>query len=133
MEMIPLLGENVTQGLIIGIIIGAVFQLATKAIRLILIIQFVTLKWLEARNIIVIDYHRLTAGLLGKEEFVIQEAQSMLDSLLEIGIFGGALALGFFVGRKITKWYLDAIKSLSIESATRWMADVPGFEPGSPA
>ena len=98
-----MLGENVTQGLIIGIIIGAVFQLATKAIRLILIIQFVTLKWLEARNIIVIDYHRLTAGLLGKEEFVIQEAQSMLDSLLEIGIFGGALALGFFVGRKITK------------------------------
>ena len=103
MEIIPLLGENVTQGLIIGIIIGAVFQLATKAIRLILIIQFVTLKWLEARNIIVIDYHRLTAGLLGKEEFVIQEAQSMLDSLLEIGIFGVALALGFFVGRKITK------------------------------
>jgi len=103
MEIIPLLGENVTQGLIIGIIIGAVFQLATKAIRLILIIQFVTLKWLEARNIIVIDYHRLTAGLLGKEEFVIQEAQSMLDSLLEIGIFGVALALGFFVGGKITK------------------------------
>ena len=103
MEIIPLLGENVTQGLIIGIIIGAVFQLATKAIRLILIIQFVSLKWLEARNIIVIDYHRLTAGLLGKEEFVIQEAQSVLVSLLEIGIFGIALALRFFISRVITK------------------------------
>jgi uncharacterized membrane protein (Fun14 family) len=103
MEIIPLLSENVTQGLIIGTIIGAVFQLATKAIRLILIIQFVTIKWLEARNIIVIDYHRLTAGLLGKEEFVLQEAQSMFDSLVEMGVFGGALALGFFIGRKITK------------------------------
>ena len=103
MDIIPLLGENVTQGLIIGIIIGAVFQLATKAIRLILIVQFITIKWLEARNIIVIDYHRLTAGLLGKEDFVLQEAQTMLDSLIEMGIFGGALALGFFFGRKITK------------------------------
>jgi hypothetical protein len=40
---------------------------------------------------------------LGKEEFVLQEAQSMLDSLVEMGVFGGALALGFFIGRKITK------------------------------
>ena len=55
----------------------------------------------EARNIIVIDYHRLTAGLLGKEDFVLR--QTMLDSLIEMGIFGGALALGFFIGRKITK------------------------------
>tara|TARA_B100000900_G_scaffold383520_1_gene371519 strand:- start:418 stop:729 length:312 start_codon:yes stop_codon:yes gene_type:complete len=103
MDIIPLLGENVTQGLIIGITIGALFQLATKAIRLMLIIQFITIKWLEARNIIVIDYHRLTAGLLGKEDFVLQEAQTMLDSLIEMGIFGGALALGFIIGRKITK------------------------------
>ena len=103
MDIIPLLGENVTQGLIIGITIGALFQLATKAIRLMLIIQFITIKWLEARNIIVIDYHRLTAGLLGKEDFVLQEAQTMLDSLIEMGIFGAALALGFFLGRKITK------------------------------
>ena len=103
MDIIPLLSENVIQGLIIGTIIGAVFQLATKAIRLVLVIQFITIKWLEARNIIVIDYHRLTAGLLGKEDFVLGEAQSMLDSLVEMGIFGGALALGFFIGRKITK------------------------------
>jgi len=103
MDIIPLLGENVTQGLIIGITIGALFQLATKAIRLMLIIQFITIKWLEARSIIVIDYHRLTAGLLGKEDFVLQEAQTMLDSLIEMGIFGGALALGFIIGRKITK------------------------------
>ena len=56
MDIIPLLGENVTQGLIIGIIIGAVFQLASKAIRLILIVQFITIKWLEARNIICLLY-----------------------------------------------------------------------------
>jgi len=45
----------------------------------------------------------LTAGLLGREDFVLEEAQTMLDSLIEMGIFGGALALGFFIGRKITK------------------------------
>ncbi|MBL6744261.1 MAG: hypothetical protein ISP83_07795, partial [Candidatus Poseidonia sp.] len=95
MDIVALLGENITQGVFIGLIIGVVFQLASKTIRNILIVQFVLIKWLEARSILVIDWHRLTAGLVGQREFAIQEAQSMFDSLVEMGIFGGSLALGF--------------------------------------
>ena len=103
MDIVALLGENITQGVFIGLIIGVVFQLASKTIRTILIVQFVLLKWLEARSILVIDWHRLTAGLVGQREFAIQEAQSMFDSLVEMGIFGGSLALGFLIGRRLSK------------------------------
>ncbi|MBL6886976.1 MAG: hypothetical protein ISR24_06155 [Candidatus Poseidonia sp.] len=103
MDIVALLGENITQGVFIGLIIGVVFQLASKTIRTILIVQFVLIKWLEARSILVIDWHRLTAGLVGQREFAIQEAQSMFDSLVEMGIFGGSLALGFLIGRRLSK------------------------------
>ncbi|MBL6748641.1 MAG: hypothetical protein ISP85_06615 [Candidatus Poseidonia sp.] len=103
MDIVALLGENITQGVFIGLIIGVVFQLASKTIRNILIVQFVLIKWLEARSILVIDWHRLTAGLVGQREFAIQEAQSMFDSLVETGIFGGSLALGFLIGRRLSK------------------------------
>ena len=103
MDIASLLGENVTQGVIIGLIIGIVFQLASKTIRTILVIQFVLIKWLEARGILVVDWHRLTAGLLGQKEFAIQEAQSMFDSLVEMGVFSGSLVLGFLIGRKLSK------------------------------
>ena len=103
MDIVALLGENVTQGVVIGLIIGLVFQLASKTIRTFLIFQFILIKWLEARGIIVIDYHRLTAGLLGQKEFAIQEAQSMFESLIEMSVFGGALVLGFLIGRKLAK------------------------------
>ena len=103
MDIVALLGENITQGVFIGLIIGVVFQLASKTIRTILIVQFVLIKWLEARSILVIDWHRLTAGLVGQREFAIQEAQSMFDSLAEMGIFGGSLVLGFLIGRRLSK------------------------------
>lgn len=103
MDIASLLGENVTQGIIIGIIIGVAFQLASKTIRTILIVQFVLIKWLEARNILVIDWNRLTAGLVGQKEFAIQQTQSMFDSLVEMGVFGGSLFLGFLIGRRLTK------------------------------
>ena len=103
MDIVALLGENITQGVFIGLIIGVVFQLASETIRTILIVQFVLIKWLEARGILVIDWHRLTAGLVGQREFAIQEAQSMFDSLVEMGIFGGSLVLGFLIGRQLSK------------------------------
>ena len=103
MDIAALLTENVSQGLVIGLIIGVVFQLASKTIRTMLVVQFVLIKWLEARGILVVDWNRLSAGLIGQKEFAIQEAQSMFDSLVEMGVFGGSLALGFLIGSKITK------------------------------
>jgi uncharacterized membrane protein (Fun14 family) len=103
MDIAALLTENVSQGVVIGLIIGVVFQLASKTIRTMLVVQFVLIKWLEARSILVVDWNRLSAGLIGQREFAIQEAQSMFDSLVEMGVFGSSLALGFLIGRKITK------------------------------
>jgi len=103
MDITALLAENLVQGVLIGLLVGALFQLASKAIRTMLIVQFILIKWLEARNILVVDWNRLTMGLVGQKEFVIQQSQSLFDSLVEMGIFGAAMALGFFIGRKLLK------------------------------
>ena len=62
MDIPALLAENIVQGFVIGLIIGLVLKMASKSVRNVLIIQFVLIKWLEARNIVVIDWNRLTYG-----------------------------------------------------------------------
>lgn len=103
MELVDLLSENIVQGLVIGFLLSLVFHMASKKLRIILLVQFVLLKWLEARNIIIIDWNRMTFGLIGNEDFVIGQALSLVESLIAMGIYGAALFVGFLVGRKIFK------------------------------
>jgi uncharacterized membrane protein (Fun14 family) len=103
MELVDLLSENIVQGLVIGYVLSLVFHMASKKLRIILLVQFVLLKWLEARNIIIIDWNRMTFGLLGNEDFVIGQALSLVESLIAMGIYSAALFVGFLVGRKIFK------------------------------
>jgi uncharacterized membrane protein (Fun14 family) len=103
MELVDLLSENIVQGLVIGFLLSLVFHMASKKLRIILLVQFVLLKWLEARNIIIIDWNRMTFGLLGNEDFVIGQALSLVESLIAMGIYSAALFVGFLVGRKIFK------------------------------
>ena len=85
MDIPALLVENIVQGFVIGLIIGLVLKMASKAVRNLLIIQFVLIKWLEARNIVIIDWNRLTYGLLGKEELVVDQTVRLVESLVEAG------------------------------------------------
>ena len=103
MDLPSLLAENITQGFIIGILVGLVVKLASKGVRNLLIVQFFLIKFLESRNILIIDWHRLTNGLIGKKEVVVGQAQDLLDTLVEMGVFGVALAGGFILTQRIFK------------------------------
>ena len=103
MDITTLLAENIVQGFIIGLLVGFVVRVASKAVRNLLILQFIGLKYLESRNIIIIDWHRLSNGLTGQQELAIGKAQEMIDTVVEMGIFGVALAAGFLLVQRIGK------------------------------
>ena len=103
MDITTLLAENIVQGFIIGLLVGFVARVASKAVRNLLILQFIGLKYLESRNIIIIDWHRLSNGLIGQQELAIGKAQEMIDTVVEMGIFGVALAAGFLLVQRIGK------------------------------
>ena len=103
MNITALLAENILQGFVIGLLIGFVVRVASKAIRNLLILQFIGLKYLESRNIVIIDWHRLSNGLIGQQELAIGKAQEMFDTLIEMGIFGAALAGGFLLAQRFGK------------------------------
>ena len=103
MDIPALLAENIVQGFVIGLIIGLVLKMASKSVRNVLIIQFVLIKCLEARNIVVIDWNRLTYGLLGQDQFVIGQTANLFESLVEMGIFGVAFAGGILLSQRLGK------------------------------
>ena len=103
MDLPSLLAENIVQGFIIGLLVGLVVRVASKAVRNLLIIQFIVLKYLESRNILIVDWNRLTNGLLGQKDLVIGEAQNLFDTAVEMGIFGAALAGGFLLAQRFGK------------------------------
>jgi len=103
MDITTLLAENIVQGFIIGLLVGFVVRVASKAVRNLLILQFIGLKYLESRNFIIIDWHRLSNGLIGQQELAIGKAQEMIDTVVEMGIFGVALAAGFLLVQRIGK------------------------------
>jgi uncharacterized membrane protein (Fun14 family) len=103
MDLPSLLAENIVQGFLIGLVVGLVVRVASKGIRNLLILQFVLLKFLESRNLLIIDWHRLTNGLIGQKELVIDQAQDLIDTVVEMGIFGAALAGGFLLAQRIGK------------------------------
>ena len=103
MDLPSLLAENIVQGFIIGLLVGLVVRVASKTVRNLLIIQFILLKYLESRNILIVDWNRLTNGLLGQKDMVIGEVQNLVDTAVEMGIFGTALAGGFLLAQRFGK------------------------------
>ena len=103
MNLPSLLAENISQGFIIGFLVCLVVKFASKGVRNLLIVQFILIKFLESRNIVIVDWHRLTNGLIGKEEVVVGQAQELLDTLVEMGVFGAALAGGFILAQRLFK------------------------------
>ncbi len=103
MDLMALLGEGIVQGLVLGVVFGLLLKLATKAVKTFLLVFFLFVKWLEARHIVIVDWYRLTNGVLGSEELVINQATELGESLIEMGAFGAALAGGFYLAHRITK------------------------------
>lgn len=103
MDVTTILTENIAVGFVVGFLIGILVKIASKAIRNLLILQLIIIKWLEARNILIVDWHRLTNGLIGQQELVLNQTTDMFESLIEMGVFGGALLGGFMLAKRIGK------------------------------
>ena len=87
-------GVAAFQGLIVGVITGLVFKMATNLLKWFILIEFALLKWLESRGIVVVDWERLTLGAIDIGIDATAQSQSILVSISEMGTFG----LGFFAG-----------------------------------
>ena len=87
-------GVAAFQGLIVGVVTGLVFKLATNLLKWFILIEFALLKWLESRGIVAVDWERMTLGLIDIGIDTSAQTQSLLVSISEMGSFG----LGFFAG-----------------------------------
>ena len=96
------LGSAAFQGLVLGIIAAFVFNFASKVIKILLIVQFIILKWLESRRIVIVDWSKISFGLIDETDLV-QQADSLLASLIETGSFGTAAIIGFMVTKSLIK------------------------------
>ncbi len=96
------LGSAAVQGLVLGIIAAFVFNFASKVIKILLIVQFIILKWLESRRIVIVDWSKISFGLIDETDLV-QQADSLLASLIETGSFGTAAIIGFIVTKSLIK------------------------------
>ena len=88
------LGVAAFQGFIVGVVTGLVFKMATKLLKWFILIEFALLKWLESRGIVVVDWERLTFGVIDIGIDASAQSQSILVSISEMGTLG----LGFFAG-----------------------------------
>ncbi len=75
--------------------------MATKVLQWFLIGQFILLKWLESRDIVTVDWERLTLGLIENSTAITQEALTLLESTLELGAYGLSIERGFALVKKI--------------------------------
>ena len=87
-------GVAAFQGLIVGVVTGLVFKLATNLLKWFILIEFALLKWLESRGIVAVDWERMTLGMIDIGIDTSAQTQSLLVSISEMGTFG----LGFFAG-----------------------------------
>jgi len=96
------LGSAAVQGLVLGIIAAFVFNFASRVIKILLVVQFLILKWLESRRVVIVDWSKISFGLIDETDLV-QQADSLLASLIETGSFGTAAIIGFIVTKSLIK------------------------------
>jgi uncharacterized membrane protein (Fun14 family) len=101
MEMMSLLGENLIFGLLLGFGLGFLFTLVSKTVKLFFIISILLLKLLEAQRIIIVDWYRLSMGLVGQKDLVIGNAIPIIDVIMEMGLFALAMVIGFFLAKRV--------------------------------
>ncbi len=93
------LGLEVGGGAVIGGLIGFAFKKVAKAIAILVGLELALLKFLETRQIVQVDWERLTAGLVGVGE-TAQSADppSWVVSLLSTLPVGAGFTGGFLLG-----------------------------------
>ncbi|QSW98749.1 FUN14 domain-containing protein [Haloterrigena alkaliphila] len=84
-----------------GAVIGGVLGFATKQVAKLLAIvigaQLMAFRYLESQEILIVDWNRLTAGLVGAQEHA-QEEIHWLESMLSMVSVGAGFTSGFLIG-----------------------------------
>jgi|TARA_B110000263_G_C15238339_1_gene478117 uncharacterized membrane protein (Fun14 family) len=97
------LSFSLLEGVLIGIIFGLIFKLATKVIKIFILVQFLIIKWLESRDILIVDWQRLTLGLMDVANSLDAAIETILYSVVETGIFGLGVLAGIMITTQIKK------------------------------
>lgn len=98
---LELLGAAAIEGVLLGAVLGLIWAMATKALQWFLLGQFILMKWLESRGILTVDWERLTMGVMGNSGQAVDEIISVMESVVELGMFGASVALGFYLVHKV--------------------------------
>ena len=102
------LGISAIQGAIIGVITRIIVDITVKLVKWIMLAQFIFLKFLESREIIIVDWGKLSFGILEVSQELGNQATTLLITILETGSFG----VGFFGGYTLkTRFTLNPIKN----------------------
>ena len=96
-----ILSSAAIEGIIFGAGLGLLWSMASKAVQWFLIGEFILLKWLESRNILVVDWERLTLGIVENSNRALDEVLTLAQSFVELSAFGASTAIGFFIVHKI--------------------------------
>ena len=84
-----------------GAVIGGVLGFATKQVAKLLAIvigaQLMAFRYLESQEILIVDWNRLTAGLVGAQERAHEEIH-WLESMLSMVSVGAGFTSGFLIG-----------------------------------
>ena len=97
------LSFSLLQGVLVGIIFGILFKVASKTIKVFFIIQFFIIKWLESRGILIVDWKRLTLGLMDVANSLDNAIETLLYSIVETGIFGAGILAGITITTQLNK------------------------------
>ncbi|RKD97275.1 putative membrane protein (Fun14 family) [Halopiger aswanensis] len=85
-------------GLVIGALVGFGTKRVAKVLAIVVGIQLMAFRYLESQGIVIVDYERLSAGLVGSGEQVDGVATPWLESVLSTLTIGTGFASGFLIG-----------------------------------
>lgn len=91
------LGFEALLGSILGGLIGYGCKKLAKTLAIIVGVQLAVFRFLEAREIIIVDYERLTAGIVGHRAAADVPPDWTVTIVSTLSITGG-FALGFVIG-----------------------------------
>ncbi|MFC6835655.1 FUN14 domain-containing protein [Halomarina ordinaria] len=95
------LGLDVGTGGVVGAVTGFAAKKLTKLVAVLVGVQLALFKYLESQQLLVVDWDRLTAGLLDVGDVAASGAPpSWVTSLLSTASVSGGFAAGFLVGFK---------------------------------
>ncbi len=93
------LGVEAGSGALIGALIGFAAKKVAKIIAVLVGIELALFKFLESREIITVDWDKLTAGLMGAgEDAASGTPPSWLETILSTVSVSAGFTGGFYVG-----------------------------------